>query len=84
MARVLCVRARGVCLLHGIQVWLSSLSFLLGACASEDPQDRGAPEPEISWEMSHGSPDFMQKIRLNSGLKRVNSCNPLAAACAFA
>ncbi|KAI4389530.1 hypothetical protein MLD38_001746 [Melastoma candidum] len=65
----------------GYKSWPSSRSSLLGACASGDPQGRGVPEPEISWEVSHGSADFMQKIRLNSGLKRVNSSNPLAAAC---
>lgn len=54
-------------------------SRLLGLCAVGDV--RGDEEPESSWEVSQGSADYMQKIRLNSGLKKVlNIGNPSMAA----
>ncbi|KAM5565741.1 hypothetical protein ABKV19_019655 [Rosa sericea] len=53
---------------------------LLGLCAVGEHRVRET-EPEISWEVCQGSVDFMQKIRLNSGLKRVlNAGNTTAAA----
>lgn len=51
----------------------STRSSLLGFCAVGDNGRIG--EPEISWEVCQGSADFMQKIRLNSGLKKVNASN---------
>ncbi|PSS31446.1 Protein ssh4 like [Actinidia chinensis var. chinensis] len=45
----------------------SAQSTLLGACASVDRREM---ETEISWEVSQGSAEFMQKIRLNSGLQK--------------
>ncbi|GAB4852237.1 hypothetical protein Ancab_016429 [Ancistrocladus abbreviatus] len=42
-------------------------SSLLGLCAVGD-QVRGS-QMEIGWEVGEGSVDFMQRIRLNSGLK---------------
>ncbi|KAF5955584.1 hypothetical protein HYC85_008440 [Camellia sinensis] len=49
----------------------STRSTLLGACAAGD---RGREmEVDISWEVSPGSADFMQKIRLCSGSKKLNS-----------
>lgn len=48
----------------------STKSRLLGLCAVGDQRIRET-EPEISWEVCQGSADFMQKIRLNSGLKKV-------------
>ncbi|EEF52367.1 conserved hypothetical protein [Ricinus communis] len=58
----------------------SSRSSLLGLCAVGD-YGREA-ETEISWEVCQGSADFMQKIRLNSGLKKINATNspPMSAA----
>ncbi|XP_057469417.1 uncharacterized protein LOC130758503 [Actinidia eriantha] len=47
----------------------STRSTLFGACASVDWRDM---ETEISWEVSQGSADFMQKIRLNSGLQKTH------------
>ncbi|KAF2324349.1 hypothetical protein GH714_012733 [Hevea brasiliensis] len=48
----------------------STRSSLLGFCAVGDNVKEG--ETEISWEVCQGSADFMQKIRLNSGIKKVN------------
>ncbi|XP_028772572.1 uncharacterized protein LOC114729705 [Neltuma alba] len=49
----------------------------LGVCGSASG-DHGSEEieAEISWEMCQGSVDFMQKIRLNPGLKRIHPNNP--------
>ncbi|KAH7523656.1 hypothetical protein FEM48_Zijuj06G0035100 [Ziziphus jujuba var. spinosa] len=47
----------------------STRSRLLGLCSVGDL--RRDEEPELSWEISPGSADFMQKVRLNSGLKKV-------------
>ncbi|KAJ9674352.1 hypothetical protein PVL29_023730 [Vitis rotundifolia] len=56
----------------------STRSSLLGLCAvGEHGKETGA---EISWEVSQGSADFMQKIRLNSGLKKMNMSSPSMAA----
>ncbi|KAJ9186768.1 hypothetical protein P3X46_002305 [Hevea brasiliensis] len=52
----------------------STRSSLLGFCAVGDNVKEG--ETEISWEVCQGSADFMQKIRLNSGIKKVNVSNP--------
>ncbi|CAI8606293.1 unnamed protein product [Vicia faba] len=55
----------------------STSSTLLGACGREEN------EVEISWEVCQGSNEFMQKIRLNSRLKKcffhsvVRTCLPL-------
>uniref|UniRef100_A0A2P2J9I1 SPRY domain-containing protein n=1 Tax=Rhizophora mucronata TaxID=61149 RepID=A0A2P2J9I1_RHIMU len=49
----------------------STRSSLLGLCAAGDYYGNKA-EPEISWEVCQGSADFVQKIRLNPGLKKVN------------
>ncbi|XP_050227356.1 uncharacterized protein LOC126676974 [Mercurialis annua] len=51
----------------------STRSSLLGLCAVGD-YGREA-ETEISWEVCQGSAEFMQKIRLNSGLKKINLMN---------
>ncbi|KAF2309786.1 hypothetical protein GH714_005096 [Hevea brasiliensis] len=56
----------------------STRSSLLGFCAVGD-NGREA-EMEISWEVCQGSADFMQKIRLNSGLKKVNVSNAFMSA----
>ncbi|CAM8998802.1 unnamed protein product [Rhodiola kirilowii] len=45
---------------------------ILGMCATGELPN-GALETEISWEIGHGSVDFMQKIRLNSGMRRFGS-----------
>ncbi|KAJ7958187.1 Concanavalin A-like lectin/glucanase domain containing protein [Quillaja saponaria] len=51
----------------------SKRSTLLGLCTVGD---RGRETvAEISWELCQGSSDFLQKIRLNPGLKRVNVSN---------
>ncbi|KAE9600020.1 hypothetical protein Lal_00045624 [Lupinus albus] len=47
----------------------SKRSTLLGVYAGDD--NGKGNEVGISWEMCQGSNDLMQKIRLNSGLKRV-------------
>lgn len=44
----------------------TSRSRLLGLCTAGEIEKEIA-EAEISWEVSQGSADFMQKIRLNSG-----------------
>ena len=50
-----------------------SRSTLLGACAAGD---HGREiEPEISWEVCQGSAEFMQKIRLNPGMKKAHHSN---------
>uniref|UniRef100_A0A7N0ZVR4 SPRY domain-containing protein n=2 Tax=Kalanchoe fedtschenkoi TaxID=63787 RepID=A0A7N0ZVR4_KALFE len=46
---------------------------ILGMCAAGDGGAISALETEISWEIGHGSADFMQKIRLNPGKKRSGS-----------
>ncbi|KAF6151506.1 hypothetical protein GIB67_016318 [Kingdonia uniflora] len=53
----------------------STRSMFLGLCVSGD--DGGEREANISWEVCPGSADFMQKIRLNPGLKRTNTNTPL-------
>ncbi|KAJ1436729.1 Concanavalin A-like lectin/glucanase domain superfamily [Sesbania bispinosa] len=47
----------------------SKRSTLLGACAGGEYGRE--IEAEISWEVCQGSNEFMQKIRLNPGLKKV-------------
>lgn len=47
----------------------TSRSRLLGLCTAGEIE-KEIPETEISWEVSQGSADFMQKIRLNSGFKK--------------
>jgi hypothetical protein len=56
----------------------STRSSMLGLCAAGDPGRE--TDTEISWEVCQGSADFMQKIRLNSGLKKVNVSNPSLSA----
>jgi len=46
----------------------STSSTLLGSCGGSDEYGR-ENEAEISWEVCQGSNEFMQKIRLNPGLK---------------
>ncbi|CAL1395970.1 unnamed protein product [Linum trigynum] len=53
-------------------------SMLLGLCAAAG--DYNPAPPEISWEVSQASSDFMQKIRLNPGAKRVAVSNPSTSA----
>lgn len=55
---------------------LTTPSTLLGACAGGDEYGREITEAEISWEVCQGSNEFMQKIRLNPGLKRVSFHHP--------
>lgn len=50
----------------------STRSTLLGSCGAGD---RRESDVEITWEICQGSADFLQKIRLNSGLKRPSSCH---------
>ncbi|KAL6958714.1 hypothetical protein U1Q18_005601 [Sarracenia purpurea var. burkii] len=57
----------------------STRSTLLGACAVGD---RRETEVEIGWEVSQGSADFIQKIRLNSGLRKMNSSHSSSMAAA--
>ncbi|CAK9135349.1 unnamed protein product [Ilex paraguariensis] len=58
---------------------IRSARSLLGVCAAGE-HGRGM-EVEISWEVCQGSADFMQKIRLNSGLNNINSINsPIGSA----
>ncbi|KAI3726659.1 hypothetical protein L1987_66458 [Smallanthus sonchifolius] len=52
--------------------------FLLGSCATGGDVD----DVDISWEVCQGSADFMQKIRLNSGLKKVGKTTSSAMAAA--
>lgn len=47
----------------------STKSTLLGLCAVGDRET----EVDMSWEVCQGSADFMQKIRLNPGLKKINT-----------
>ncbi|OVA11253.1 B30.2/SPRY domain [Macleaya cordata] len=57
----------------------STRSVLLGLCVSGDQGKES--KAEISWEVCPGSSDFMQKIRLNSGLKKgiIGNPSPLGA-----
>lgn len=54
----------------------SSRSRLLGLCSAGEVEKEIAAE--ISWEVSQGSADFMQKIRLNSGFNNTinNAISP--------
>lgn len=52
----------------------STRSSLLGICAVGDYGRE--TQADISWEVCQGSADFMQKIRLNLGLKKVNVNSP--------
>lgn len=56
----------------------STRSSLLGLCAAGDFGSEA--DTEITWEVCQGSADFMQKIRLNSGLKKVHVSNASLAA----
>ncbi|KAL5074745.1 hypothetical protein RYX36_013729 [Vicia faba] len=47
----------------------SKRSTLLGSFAAPDYK---SSEAEISWEVSSESDEFMQKVRLNSGIKKLN------------
>uniref|UniRef100_A0A5B6Z4A9 SPRY domain-containing protein n=1 Tax=Davidia involucrata TaxID=16924 RepID=A0A5B6Z4A9_DAVIN len=51
----------------------STRSMLLGVCASGDHGRQ--MEVDLSWEVCQGSADFMQKVRLNSGLRKINTSN---------
>ncbi|KAM2868772.1 hypothetical protein FF1_016795 [Malus domestica] len=59
----------------------STRSRLLGMCAAGDQRVRDA-QPEISWEVCQGSADFMQKVRLNPGSKKVSNSLGTAASAA--
>ncbi|KAL3505135.1 hypothetical protein ACH5RR_034976 [Cinchona calisaya] len=54
-------------------------SMLLGSCATAtgDHHDREKLDVEISWEVCQGSADFLQKIRLNSRLRKISNSNSL-------
>lgn len=59
----------------------STRSKLLALCVSGDQvRDNGA---DISWEVSLGSAEFMQKVRLNAGMKKANldTTPPLGVSC---
>lgn len=58
----------------------STRSSLLGICAVGDYGRE--TQADISWDVCQGSADFMQKIRLNSGLKKVNTSSPYMSAAA--
>lgn len=48
----------------------SKRSSLLGVCAAQGGTEREREsEATISWEVSRGSAEFMQKVRLNPGIK---------------
>ncbi|XP_051124420.1 uncharacterized protein LOC127246854 [Andrographis paniculata] len=48
---------------------VKSARLLLGACADSG----GEPSLEIGWEVSEGSADFLQKIRLNPNSKKIGA-----------
>jgi len=50
----------------------SKRSSLLGSCAPVGDYGRESSEAEISWEVSRGSDEFIQKVRLNPGLRKSN------------
>lgn len=54
----------------------SKRSAFLGVCAAGDHGRES--EVEITWEVSQGSADFMQKIRLNPGLTKLHTSNNLS------
>ncbi|XP_062097544.1 uncharacterized protein LOC133803493 [Humulus lupulus] len=57
----------------------STRSRILGLCTVGDLKRE--VEPETSWEICQESADFMQKIRLNPGMKKsLNASNPSMAA----
>ncbi|KAL2346428.1 hypothetical protein Fmac_000428 [Flemingia macrophylla] len=55
----------------------SKRSTLLGVCAApgNDLGRERESEAEISWEVSRGSAEFMQKVRLNPGIKKYQQNN---------
>lgn len=54
----------------------SKRSTLLGVCAAPAGTEREKEsEAEISWEVSRGSAEFMQKVRLNPGIKNSQQNN---------
>ncbi|MED6109027.1 hypothetical protein PIB30_029876 [Stylosanthes scabra] len=54
---------------------LSKRSSILGVCAapvsSDDHHHGTESDVEMSWEVSQGSAEFMQKVRLNPGLNKI-------------
>ncbi|CAI9777752.1 unnamed protein product [Fraxinus pennsylvanica] len=52
---------------------VKSAKSLLGVCATGDHENE--IPVEIGWEICEGSADFMQKIRLNPVLKKLNNSN---------
>ncbi|TKY75037.1 ssh4 protein [Spatholobus suberectus] len=53
----------------------SKRSALLGVCAAPGSDFGRESEAEISWEVSRGSAEFMQKVRLNPGIKKSHQHN---------
>ncbi|XP_027356230.1 uncharacterized protein LOC113865706 [Abrus precatorius] len=53
----------------------SKRSALLGVCAAPTSDHGRESEAEISWEVSRGSAEFMQKVRLNPGMKKSHQNN---------
>ncbi|KAL1345046.1 hypothetical protein HN51_018834 [Arachis hypogaea] len=55
----------------------SKRSSILGVCAAPVSDDHHGTESEveISWEISQGSAEFMQKVRFNPGLKKILQYN---------
>lgn len=65
---------------------IRSAMSLLGPCAvGVGDHDRAgrSSEVEISWEVSQGSADFLQKIRLNYGLRKNIPCANFSSAAAL-
>ncbi|KAM7278386.1 hypothetical protein ACFE04_005520 [Oxalis oulophora] len=52
----------------------STKTSLLGLCVVSDSSGKTSA-PDITWEVSQGSADFMQKIRINPGFKKANFVN---------
>ncbi|XP_076953671.1 uncharacterized protein LOC143627834 [Bidens hawaiensis] len=62
---------------------VGSSRFLLGSCAGGvDGSGEYEDDVEISWEVCPGSADFMQKIRFNSGFKKIIKTTTLAMSAA--
>ncbi|KAF5187268.1 Concanavalin A-like lectin/glucanase domain containing protein, partial [Thalictrum thalictroides] len=61
----------------------SARSVLMGLCVTGDQARESAAE--VSWEISSESADYMQKVRLNSGLRKgcidFTTPNPLSVSC---
>lgn len=58
----------------------SSARSILGSCGGVGENGSGLFEVDMSWEICQDSSDFMQKIRFNSGVKKLNKSGKFMSA----